>query len=86
MAKEKSVFMCTDCGNEYGKWAGQCDACKQWNTLKEIKVTSVPKNTSARTTQKIEHSVLHKKKIQRPAKPAAGENNRYKTGIPEFDR
>jgi len=36
MAKAKaSVFYCKECGNESGKWMGQCPACKQWNTFIE---------------------------------------------------
>ena len=33
--KTKSVFYCTECGNETPKWAGQCPACRAWNTLVE---------------------------------------------------
>lgn len=33
----KTVFLCTDCGNETAKWQGQCPSCKGWNTLKEFK-------------------------------------------------
>lgn len=35
MAKQKSVFVCTDCGNEFPRWLGQCTACQAWNTLVE---------------------------------------------------
>ena len=28
--KAKTLFYCTDCGNELPKWAGQCPACKAW--------------------------------------------------------
>ena len=35
MAKEKTVFYCTSCGNEFPKWQGQCPACKAWNTMQE---------------------------------------------------
>lgn len=33
----ETVFVCSNCGNEFNKWAGQCSACKEWNTLKEIR-------------------------------------------------
>ena len=33
--KAKTVFFCTECGNETAKWAGQCAACKSWNTIVE---------------------------------------------------
>ncbi len=35
MAKNKSVFICTNCGTEHSKWMGQCQGCKEWNTLVE---------------------------------------------------
>ncbi|MDQ3606175.1 MAG: DNA repair protein RadA [Gemmatimonadota bacterium] len=39
MAKAKTVFICTECGNETLRWQGQCPACKEWNTLVEEMVT-----------------------------------------------
>ena len=33
--KAKSVFFCTECGNETGKWFGRCPACGAWNTMVE---------------------------------------------------
>lgn len=35
MAKAKTVFYCTSCGNESPKWQGRCPACGQWNTMVE---------------------------------------------------
>lgn len=35
MAKTKTVFYCTSCGNESPKWLGQCPACGTWNTMVE---------------------------------------------------
>lgn len=35
MAKEKSVFVCSACGGESVRWQGQCQHCKEWNTLSE---------------------------------------------------
>lgn len=39
MSKEKIVFFCKNCGNEHSKWHGQCKYCKEWNSLKEMKVS-----------------------------------------------
>lgn len=36
--KEKTVYVCTECGYESPKWIGKCPACGQWNTFKEMKV------------------------------------------------
>lgn len=35
MAKQKISFMCTECGAELLKWAGQCPHCKAWDCVKE---------------------------------------------------
>lgn len=35
MAKTKTVFYCTQCGNESPKWQGRCSACGAWNTMQE---------------------------------------------------
>lgn len=35
MPKSNVIFFCNSCGNEFAKWAGQCPACHEWNTLVE---------------------------------------------------
>jgi DNA repair protein RadA/Sms len=35
MAKTKTRFLCTECGNDTLRWQGQCPACGAWNTLVE---------------------------------------------------
>lgn len=35
MAKAKTVFYCTQCGNETPKWQGRCPACGEWNCIAE---------------------------------------------------
>jgi len=35
MAKEKTVFTCSDCGGSSPKWLGRCPSCGAWNTLIE---------------------------------------------------
>ena len=35
MAKLKTVYFCTSCGNESPKWMGKCPACDEWGTLVE---------------------------------------------------
>ena len=60
MAKAKSVFYCTVCGNETPKWQGKCAACGAWNTIEEHiekpvaagKVRAMPVG-AARTAQRL---------------------------------
>ncbi len=35
MAKSKTVFFCTNCGNETLKWMGRCPGCGAFNTMQE---------------------------------------------------
>lgn len=47
MAKEKSIFLCNDCGYESPKWAGKCPACGAWNSFVEKVVRA---SASSRTS------------------------------------
>ncbi|PMP91924.1 MAG: DNA repair protein RadA [Hydrogenobaculum sp.] len=38
MAKEKTTFVCQNCGQTYVKWVGRCSACGEWNTVVEEKL------------------------------------------------
>jgi DNA repair protein RadA/Sms len=35
MSKIKTTFFCQNCGAQYAKWQGQCNSCKEWNTIAE---------------------------------------------------
>lgn len=79
-AKLKSVYICSNCGNETPNWAGKCPACGEWNTLSEMTVAkSAGKNGSAR----------HPSEYQEPRKLSELDSEaevRFTTGISEFDR
>ena len=38
MAKDKTAYVCDNCGHESVKWIGKCPSCGQWNTFKEIRI------------------------------------------------
>ena len=43
MAKEKTVYVCSNCGQESPKWVGKCPSCGEWNTyVEEIVRKEVP--------------------------------------------
>ena len=47
MAKEKlkTIYVCTNCGEVYHRWQGQCSSCREWNTIVEDVIdTSTPAN------------------------------------------
>ena len=35
MAKEKTVYVCSNCGQDSPKWVGKCPSCGMWNTYVE---------------------------------------------------
>ncbi len=79
MAKIKKVFLCSNCGAGAPKWAGQCSACKEWNTLAEQQ-QSTGSAASART-----HSVGSVLDFS-PGVQQAHAVHRVSTGVSEFDR
>ena len=71
MAKDKTAYVCSNCGQESPKWIGKCPACGQWNTFKEIKVapSSPAKAAAARgglgVGTSAQSSALHAGKVLR---------------------
>jgi len=42
MAKQRSVFVCRDCGAQVPRWQGQCPGCDAWNTLEQSATAGAP--------------------------------------------
>lgn len=40
MARTRTAYVCSNCGQESAKWIGKCPSCGEWNTFKEIKIGS----------------------------------------------
>ena len=80
MAKTKTVFYCTSCGNETPKWQGRCPACGAWNTLEEHieKPVAAGKAKSAPVGQS--------RKPQRISEVDCDDEIRFSTGMGELDR
>ncbi|MCM8767102.1 MAG: DNA repair protein RadA [Candidatus Omnitrophica bacterium] len=75
MKKEKSIFICSECGYQSIKSLGRCPNCGQWNTFIEEYYTS---------TEKFEgKEIIYPKKL---SEIEVEEKGRIKTGIEEFDR
>lgn len=72
--KEKTLFVCGECGYESPKWMGKCPACLSWNTLIEEERVAVPAK-SARIGK-----VVPLNQVQTQAQ------KRTSTGIGELDR
>ncbi|WP_092111109.1 DNA repair protein RadA [Prevotella sp. KH2C16] len=49
MAKDKTAYVCSNCGQESPKWIGKCPNCGQWNTFKEIRIAPESGSLAARS-------------------------------------
>ena len=80
--KAKSVFYCTECGNETPKWAGKCPACGAWNTIVEQPAATKAKSGN-RTTNSTVYSPI---KAVRLSEIVGQQEIRFSTGMKELDR
>lgn len=80
MAKAKTVFFCTNCGNETPKWMGRCPSCGAYNTMEEhiAKPVAAGKAKSA--------PVGMSRKPQRIREITSDGEIRFSTGMGELDR
>lgn len=44
MAKDKTAYVCSECGYDSVKWLGKCPACGQWDTFREVRLASAAKS------------------------------------------
>lgn len=77
--KQKTVFCCSECGNETIKWSGRCSACGAWDSLVEVKLDAKAKG-SAKTRS------ASKKTPKLISELDTEAELRFSTGIGELDR
>ena len=78
--KQKTVFLCGDCGYESPKWYGKCPSCGAWNTMSEFKEKPVSAARGTNTFQRGESRPTLLKDID------TGDESRFHSGIGELDR
>lgn len=78
MAKDKQIYFCKECGNEFSRWMGQCPSCKAWNSFVEEKVTKTRNNKTV--------SVSDRPKAISIKNVSSSEETRISTKISELDR
>ncbi len=74
--KQKSVYVCSECGGQFPKWSGKCPLCGEWNTIAEEIVT----------VQRAGASAVRRAEITTMDGIDTGAETRYLTGIGELDR
>lgn len=80
MAKAKTVYFCTACGNETPKWVGRCPGCGAWNTLEE----HIEKPVAAGRAKAAPVGVS--RRPQRVDQVDTDTEIRFSTGMGELDR
>ena len=80
MAKNRTKFVCSNCGAETVRWMGRCPQCGSWNTLEETVEEVLPKQL--RTT----HEVVSSKRPQKLSEVNLENHERMQLVMPEVDR
>ncbi len=78
MAKNKTVYVCRDCGFDAPKWSGQCPNCGAWNTLSKMTVSKSASSSKQSSSKPLRVTTLSEVKAQ--------DADRRASGISEFDR
>src|SRR5215208_4123251 len=80
MAKEKTSYVCTECGGASPRWLGKCPHCEAWNTL----IESVPESGAPARNRFA--SLAKAAEVAALADIEASEIERTPTSIGELDR
>ena len=83
MAKQRTIFYCTECGNETPKWAGKCPACGAWNTV--VEQEAAPKGRPSRQAAG-GRGGFHTVKAISLTEVDTAQEIRFSTGMGELDR
>ena len=83
MPKVKSVFVCSQCGNDSPKWLGKCPACGEWNTYVE---EFISKQSSAKELSSLNNYATQQSKPILLQDINAGDEIRMDTGDQELNR
>ena len=79
--KTKTLFYCTQCGNETPKWEGKCSACGAWNTVVEQPAQATRKTAGKSSVSLVPQAVpKHMNEVE------SGDELRFSTGMSELDR
>ena len=79
--KQKTLFLCDDCGYESPKWYGKCPSCGAWNTMKEFTV-----KPEVATRSVLPQASRTASRPVRMDQIEIGTEERFLSGIGELDR
>ena len=77
MAKLKSTYFCTNCGNESPKWMGKCPACGEWGSLVEelVRKDAPSRVTDTRSFESVKSQPLPLREIRAEQEPRIDMND-----------
>ena len=84
--KAKTLFYCTECGNETPKWQGKCPACGAWNTVVERPPEQSPTKKTSGSRGKGSALGVPVRQPQRISEVETTDELRFCTGMGELDR
>jgi DNA repair protein RadA/Sms len=80
--KNKTAFVCDECGADFNKWQGQCTECGAWNSLKEVVISP-----SSRGTERLQgYAGAARAQVQTLQDVSLAELPRLSSTVGEFDR
>jgi DNA repair protein RadA/Sms len=86
MARNTDTYICQSCGAVYGKWAGRCDACGEWNSI-ELEASEAAPPGSLTSSLGGSTAKAKAKKLEFTSLAGGAEvTPRLNTGNTEFDR
>ncbi|CAH0532730.1 DNA repair protein RadA [Vibrio stylophorae] len=84
MAKVKRAYVCNDCGADFPRWQGQCNACGAWNTITEVRLSASPQ--VARNERFMGYAGGEASQVQTLDSIDLAELPRFSSGFKELDR
>ncbi|NLM83122.1 MAG: DNA repair protein RadA [Clostridiales bacterium] len=84
--KAKTIYYCTECGNETPKWQGQCHACGSWNTIVEQPAPVRKTRAGASAKPDRARGAVGQGRAKRLSEVDGTSTLRFSTGLAEFDR
>ena len=78
--KEKTIYICKNCGSRSAKWMGVCPRCRQYNTFEAVQEMAQPAAGKAAQSRLADGVLLPLRAVE------TNRSDRLLTGIGEFNR
>lgn len=86
MAKNKVAYVCSECGQDFPRWQGQCSNCKNWNTITEMQIANHKSLTGLSSARSSGYAGIGSHGAKKLSEIEAIDAQKMLTGIGELDR